>query len=490
MNEQNNTLSVTKHTMPCGDKSRTYQAIAGYMPITEEISDTKKTQIEKDSTEQAAQEKKLYGLKHTADIFFTAYTLEGTDSKNRPIMFAFNGGPGSSSVWLHMGGLGPRKVAMNDDGSMPSPPGELVDNTNTWLDFTDLVFIDPVTTGYSRAIEGDEAKKFREVEKDVETVAEFIRLYLTRYKRWNSPKYLVGESYGTTRAAALAHHLQIRQGIYLNGIIMISSALQFHAFVFDEKNDLAHITILPSYAATAWYHNKLADNLQKQPLEDVVEQARIFAFGEYASALLLGSKLDEIKKEKVIKKYAEMTALTPAYVRLSNLRISQFRFAKELFRHEGTTVGRLDGRVVGYQSDMMAAEADHDPSYVAIQSPYTAVMNHYLRNELEFLSDLPYEILTDRVRPWDFSKFENTYLDVSIRLQTAMMQNKYLKVLFANGYFDLATPFGATEYTINHLELAGDIRKNIIVTYYPSGHMIYNHTPSLNKLTDDVRKFL
>lgn len=425
-----------------------------------------------------------------ASVFFIAYTKEGAgDPAERPLTFSFNGGPGSSSVWLHLGLLGPRRVLMDEDGRPLPPPYRLVDNEHSLLDISDLVFIDPVTTGYSRPAPDEEAAQFHGIEEDVEWVAEFIRLYTTRFGRWSSPKFLIGESYGTTRAAGLAGHLQGRHGMYLNGIMLVSSILNFQTARFDVGNDLPHILFLPTYTATAWYHGQLEPRLQ-QDLRATLEEVEAFAIGEYAAALMRGDELAQEDRSQLVAKLASYTGLTPEYIEQTNLRLHIHRFVKELRRDERLTVGRLDSRFTGRDLDAAGERFEYDPSYSAIQGPYTATLNDYVRRELDFESDLPYEILTGRVWPWSYESHQNRYVNVGETLRQAMTKNPDLKVYVANGYYDLATPYFATEYTFSHLGLEPELRDHVRMRYYESGHMMYIHQPSLVQQKKDLAEFV
>jgi carboxypeptidase C (cathepsin A) len=380
-----------------------------------------------------------------ATIFFVSYAKQGGKKvAKRPITFSFNGGPGSSSVWLHLGLLGPKRVLMDEDGNPLAPPYMLVDNEHSLLDETDLVFIDPVSTGYSRAAEEDKAKGFHAFTQDIESIGEFIRLYTTRFRRWPSPKFLIGESYGTTRAAELAGFMQERHGMYFNGVILVSSILNFQTARFSPGNDLPYILFLPTFAATAWYHQRLGKDLQKD-LRKTLDEVEAFAGGEYAAALFRGSSLTSDERAQVARKLSQYTGLSEDYVGQTNLRIEIFRFTKELLRDQRRTVGRLDSRFMGIDRDAAGERFEFDPSYAAIQGPYTATLNDYVRTTLKFKSDLPYEILTGRVQPWQYDKFQNQYVDVANTLRKAMAQNPALKVFVANGYFDLATPYFATQ---------------------------------------------
>ncbi len=459
-------LRVTTHRVRIGTEEITYRATAGTMFLKEEDGKPK------------------------ASIFFVAYEKQGpTDPSKRPITFSFNGGPGSSSVWLHLGLLGPRRVLMDDEGYPPPPPYRLVNNDYSLLDVTDLVFIDPVTTGYSRAVPGEDPRQFHGVDEDVTWVGEFIRLYATRFTRWASPKFLIGESYGTTRAAALAGHLQERHGMYLNGVMLISAILNFQTASFAVGNDLPYILYLPSYMATAWYHKRLPAALQGD-LQTALARAEAFALGTYTTSLMKGDALDEAESQNLAHALAELTGLSEAYVRQSNLRIGLARFVKELLRSERRTVGRLDSRFKGIDRDAAGERYEFDPSYAAIQGPFTATLNDYVRRELKFECDLPYEILTGRVSPWNYGGYQNRYLNVAETLRKAMSMNPYLRVFVACGYYDLATPYLAAKYTIDHMELDPTLRGNITMRYYQAGHMMYIHKPSLVALKQDLAAFL
>jgi len=460
-------LVETTHTVTIAGAQVKYTAITGTMPLKEDTDDPK------------------------ASIFFIAYIKSGESRPaERPVTFSFNGGPGSSSVWLHLGVLGPRRVKLEDDGSMPPPPFALVDNEYSLLDKTDLVFIDPVTTGFSRAAKKEDAKEFHGVEGDIKGVGEFIRLFLTKYKRWASPKFLIGESYGTTRAAGLASYLQDRHGMYLNGIMLISSILEFQTARFDSGNDLPYVLFLPTYTATAWYHKQLADDLQAD-LQGALRESERFAEGDYLKALLQGSELSSDDRTRVVAELARLTGLGEVYVDRSNLRVPIWRFVKELLRDEGRTVGRLDSRFTGIDANKVGDSYEYDPSYAATLGPFSSTFNDYVERELNFESQLPYEILTDKVFPWKMTD-ENRggYVNMTRSLREAMTQNPYLKVFVANGYYDLATPYFATEYTFSHLGLDSSLAGNVTMGYYQAGHMMYINTPSLIKLKADLAAFL
>ena len=425
-----------------------------------------------------------------ASVFYVAYTRDDvSDLTARPITFAFNGGPGSASIWLHLGAFGPRRVDMGDVGSLLPPPYKLVDNEYSLLDVTDLVFIDPVSTGYSRAVPGESPKQYHGIQQDIESVGDFIRLYATRNRRWTSPKFLAGESYGTTRAAGLSGYLQQRYGMYLNGIVLISSILNFQTAEFDRGNDLPYILYLPTYTATAWYHKKLSADLQAD-LQKALEESKNFAAHEYADALMAGDKLPDARRKEIAQKVARLTGLSEEFVERCDLRIELGRFDKELLRSERRTVGRLDGRFTGIDADAAGSDTDYDPSLAAIVGPYTATFTDYVRGDLKFESDLFYEFLTGRVRPWSFEPYENRYVNVAETLRSAMTQNPFLHVFVAKGYYDAATPFFAAEYTFDHLGLDPTLRSHLSGDYFEAGHMVYVNPPSLAKLKKDVAEFM
>jgi carboxypeptidase C (cathepsin A) len=406
------------------------------------------------------------------------------------VTYSFNGGPGSSSVWLHMGALGPKRVVYKDDEGHPSPPPyRTVDNESTVLDVTDLVFIDPVTTGFSRSIPVKDDSKFHGVEADVRSVGEFIRLWTTRNGRWSSPKFLAGESYGTTRAAGLSGWLQ-DQGFYTNGLILMSSILNFQTARFDTGNDLPYILFLPTYTATAWYHKRLAADLQSGGLEKAVDESERFALGDYTNALMKGDAIGDAERKSIVTKLARLTGLSPEYVERTNMRVRIDRFDKELLRDQRRTVGRLDSRFTGIDRDAASETPDYDPSYSAIMGEYTAVLNDYVRRELKYESDLPYEILTDRVRPWSYDRNNNRYVDVAETLRGAMSENPFLRVYVANGYYDLATPFAATKYTFARMGLDPEVRKNVSMDYFEAGHMMYIDRRAHAKLKKDIADFI
>jgi carboxypeptidase C (cathepsin A) len=429
--------------------------------------------------------------KPKASVFFVSYTRDGTkDPADRPVLFAFNGGPGSSSVWLHLGVFGPRRVVLGEADAGTAPPFRLVDNDHSVLDLVDIVFVDPVSTGYSRPLEGEDREQFHGVSEDVEWMAEFIRLWTTRAGRWASPKYLAGESYGTARAAALAGKLQDRHGMYLNGVVLISAVLMFQTASPSPGNDIGYISYVPTMAATAWYHGRLDASVED--LEALVADVEDFVAGDYATVLMRGSRASDDERTSVAERLSRFTGLSVDFIRRSNLRIAPHRFMKELLREEARTVGRLDSRFTGIDSDAAGEAPDYDPSYAAIQGPYTATLNHYVRHDLEFENDDVYEILAGhKVHPWKAGELgEGRFIDVSGTLRDAMSKNRSLRVFLASGYFDLATPFFAAEWTLDHMGLDPSLVPNIVTKRYPAGHMMYVHEPSIRALRDDLASFL
>jgi carboxypeptidase C (cathepsin A) len=403
-------------------------------------------------------------------------------------MFSFNGGPGSSSVWLHLGALGPRRVQMLPDGAMPPPPFQLVDNEHTWLDFTDLVFIDPVGTGYSRAARPELASRYFGLQGDIQSVGEFIRLYLVRNQRWTSPLYLVGESYGTTRAAGLSGYL-VDRGVAFNGVMLVSTIMNFQTARFARGNDLPYVLFLPTYTAIARYHKRLAPDLQGGDLRKLLDEVERWAATDYTVALAKGDRLTPSERQEVVDRLNRYTGLSKTFIENSDLRIEIQRFDKELLRDQKRTVGRLDGRFKGIDDLAVSERPDFDPSMAAIRPPYTATFNQYVRSELGFRSDLEYFILGGGVGRWDFGS-DNAYADTSDALRSAFNKNPYMKLFVASGYYDLATPYFAAEYTLRHMGLDPALRANVTTTFYEAGHMMYVDQTSLAQLKRDAADFV
>jgi carboxypeptidase C (cathepsin A) len=422
-----------------------------------------------------------------AKVFFTYYKKDGEEAGKRPVTFTFNGGPGSSSVWLHMGGIGPKRVLLQDDGLAPPPPYQYINNEFTWLSKSDLVFIDPVSTGFSRAAPGESPKQFHGYEEDISSMGSFIRHFLSRYERWGSPKYLAGESYGTTRAAGLSKFLQDRYRIYVNGIFLISAVLNFGTNDYYVGNDLPRALYIPSYTAAAWYHKKLAPALQKD-LQKTLKESEQFAIGEYATALLKGGWLSDIEKDAIATKMSYYTGLSKELILQSNLRVVEGRFWKELRRSEGLTIGRLDARFTGRDLDDAGETVSFDPSFANIDGSFTAAINDYFQKELNFKEEKGYNIFGD-VYPWNYNNVQNQYLNVAESLRDAMSKNPALKVYVGCGFYDFATPYFTAQYDIEHMFLRPEQRKNVQVHTYEAGHMYYINKPSLAQFKKDVDAF-
>jgi carboxypeptidase C (cathepsin A) len=466
-------LTVTHHEITAGGAPLSYTVTAGRMVL-------RKEQQADDAFE---------GHQATAEVFVVAYTADRAaeaDAADRPVTFAFNGGPGSASVWLHLGLLGPRRVLMGDAGALLPPPYGLADNEQTLLRHSDLVFIDPVSTGFSRAVTGGKPADFHGFAGDIESVGEVIRLWTTRNDRWMSPKYLCGESYGTTRAAGLAQHLQERYGMYLNGLILISCFLDGATTVFTSGNDEAFACYLPTYAAIAHYHGQHGD----RPLREVLDEAEDYAARDYPWALARGSRLSAAERAAHVARVAALTGLTEDYVDRVNLRPEHIRYFTELLRSRRRTVGRLDGRFTGWSDDYGREHWTSDPSIDAITGPYATALNHYVRGELEYHSDLPYEVLTSRVQPWSYKEFEAAHLYVADKLAAAMRANPHLRVHVACGYHDGATPYFAAEHTFAHLAIPPELAANIEFSYFEAGHMMYVHEPSRLEQSRQLARFV
>jgi carboxypeptidase C (cathepsin A) len=429
-------------------------------------------------------------------IYSTAYTR--TDVKDlslRPIAFLYNGGPGSSSIWLHMGAFGPKRVVTVNAGVTPPAPYKLEDNANSLLDKADLVFIDPVGTGFSHAVGKAQDKDFWGIDQDVKSLAQFISIYVTRNNRWNSPKFLIGESYGTFRSAVLGNYLQEHDNMYLNGIVLMSSVLDLGTISFYPGVDAAYIYYLPSYAAAAWYHKMLKD--RPENLDAFVEEARKFATGEYASALLKGDNLTSAEKTAIAQKLSGFTGLSTDYLLKADLRVKLGQFMEELQRSKGLTTGRLDARFSGPSYDPLGEYAEYDPQETAISGAFVALFNTYVREDLKFGQDKTYQVSAEGAgRGWDWKRegrrggFFPGAPNVEEDLVQALISNVHLKVQIENGYYDMATPFLATEHTVDHLELPENLRKNIDLKYYDAGHMMYVHDEDLTKLKGNIASFI
>jgi len=464
-------LVTSQHTLTIDGRELPYTATTGRIVLKQEV----------------LTDGKFDGHQAKAEVFLTAYTLDGADATERPVTFAFNGGPGSSSIWLHLGLLGPRRVVSGDAGELTPPPYGLVDNAETLLRHSDLVFIDPVSTGYSRAVEGEKPGDYHGFTRDLESVGEVIRLWTSRNGRWMSPKFLAGESYGTTRAAGLASHLQERYGMYLNGVMLISAVLEFGTLDFTPGNDLPYTLFLPTYAAIAHYHGMVPD----RTLEEVLADAERFAAGRYPNALAQGNRIPAEYRAEVVGRIAALTGLSEDYVDRVNLRIEHMRFFGEVLRSRRQTVGRLDGRFTGWEADYAGETPGKDPSFNAIIGPYTAALNHYVRVELGYENDLPYEILSmDAAKNWSYREFEGQQITVADKLAEAMRVNPHLKVHVACGHYDGATPYFATEHTLGRLPLPAELLGNIETKYYPAGHMMYVHDPSRIQQSEDLATFI
>lgn len=425
-----------------------------------------------------------------AGISYIAYAKVGTKNPSeRPLMFSFNGGPGSSSVWLHLGAVGPKRVKMMPDGSLPDSPYELVDNPESWLEHTDLVFIDPVGTGYSRAVKREDDEKYWGLKADIQSVGDFIRLYLTRSKRWASPLYLVGESYGTTRAAGLAGHLA-DYGIAFKGIVLVSSVLSFQTLRFTQGNDLPYAYFLPTYAATAAFHGKVKP---RKALRSWLREVEQWALTDYTVALAKGDGLSKSAREATIRKLVSYTGLTPTFIDHSDLRINIHEFCKELMRDKKLTVGRLDSRFTGIDYKLTGNVPEVDPSMTAIRAPYTTMINDFLTRILGYETDEIYRIMGEGDRrlwtAWDWGSAGEGHPDTTQALWSALSKNPHMKVMVASGYYDLATPYFATYYTLDHMRL-GSLRKNFVCTEYAAGHMMYIDERELVALKKDVSAFL
>ena len=423
-----------------------------------------------------------------ANIFYTAYTrIEKAESGKRPVMFCYNGGPGSASVWLHLGALGPRRVKTNPDGSLPAPPFALVDNEFSPLDASDLVFIDPVATGYSRVAKDEKGEDFFGDEGDLNSVGEFIRLWATRHDRWLSPKFLCGESYGVFRAAGLADHLRDRCGMYLNGLVLVSGVLDFGTIRAATGYDLPFALSLPAFTAAAHFHKKLPADLQAD-LDKALAEARAFAQGEFLTALHAGAALAPDARKKIVAELARLTGLAPQIIEDNNLRVDEGIFRKQLLHGEGLILGAYDARLTGRDGDAASPYPSFDPSAAAVFGPFSACMNAYARDELKFENDLPYEFLKG-MPAWNYN-VRNSYPNAGERLAGAMNINPHLKILVLGGRCDLVCPIDAMHHALDHLALAGTYRTNISYAEFDAGHMMYINHPDLEKMSAVIGKFV
>lgn len=423
-----------------------------------------------------------------ASVFYVAYTRQDVKNRGtRPVMFCFNGGPGSASVWLHLGALGPRRAKMNADGSEPAPPFQVTDNEYSLLDNSDLVFIDPVATGFSRVAKDEKADQFFGNDADVACIGEFIRLWTTRHERWLSPKYLCGESYGVFRAAGLADYLHSRYGLYLNGLVLVSGVLDFATISGGTGNDVPYPLILPAYTAAAFYHKKLPDDLQGD-LTKALAESREFARGEFTTALRQGGSLAADEKEKVVTELARLTGLPMDVIRDNDLRVDPGVFRKQLLHKEGLILGAYDARLTSRDGDPATPWAIFDPSSVAVMGPFSAAMNSYVRSELKFEDDLPYELLAG-VQPWNYGS-HNEFPNASDRLAAVMNQDPYMRILVLGGRCDLVCPIDTIKDSLAHMPVAPERRANISFAEFDAGHMMYINLPDLQKMHTELEKFI
>ena len=456
---------VTHHTIRLHGTTLGYTATTGMLPIRNDTTGA----IE-------------------GGMFFVAYNKDGvSDTNARPLSFIFNGGPGSATVWLHMGAFGPKKVHLNPDGTNPPPPYTYEDNQSTLLDQSDLVFLDPVGTGFSRAARPELGPKFWGLDEDIHAVGEFVRLYLTRYDRWGSPKFVAGESYGTTRAAHLSGYLADR-GIALNGVVLISTVLNFGASAMDAGNDLGFVNFLPSYAATAWYHKKLGADLQRLTVDQVAAQAEKWADGDYAHALMRGARLTDAERHAIAEQLARFTGTSTTFAEENDLRINLGRFNQELLRDKHLTTGRLDSRFSTYATDQGAERGQFDPSEASIRNSFSPVMSEYARRELGYHNEDVYYILGGGIGRWRYPQ-NNGYANVVPSLERAFAKNPEMRLYVAEGYYDMATPYFAVEYTLAHMSVDPRVRAGIVTERFEAGHMVYIDSPSMTKMRDGLRRF-
>ncbi|HWX91206.1 MAG TPA: hypothetical protein VNY29_01130 [Terriglobales bacterium] len=426
-----------------------------------------------------------------AEMFFVAYTLDGQETDKRPLTFCFNGGPGSASVWLHLGSVGPKQVVLQPNGFMPAAPYRMSDNPHSLLDKSDLVFVDAIGTGFSRAANAEANKKFLAVKGDIEAFGEFIRLYLTRNDRWPSPLFILGESYGTTRAAGIANHLA-DHGISFNGITLLSTAMDLGTLEWSKNNDVPYILLVPSFTMIAAYHKRLAPDLM-QDLARTRQEAERWAANDYMLALAKGDSLTPEERQKIIDQYARYTGLDRKLIDNANLRIDVGEFTHNLLLDQKLRVGRLDGRFTGPDPDGLLDTPFYDPTGSAMVPPYTAVFNNYVRTELGYKVDMPYRVFAyeePEFRKWEWGSADQGFPNTAPGLRAAMVKNPYLKVLVMEGYYDLATPYAAANYSIDHLDLGPEYRKNVSFATYESGHMVYIESGAHAKMKRDLVEFM
>lgn len=448
---------VTQHTGRFNGQTVNYAAEVGWIPIREDG-------------------------RIVAKMSYIAYTKNGvTDPSTRPLIFSFNGGPGTASVWMHLGYTGPRRVTYDDEGFQQRPPAGLEDNPHSILDAADIVYIDPIGTGFSRMVEGEDPHKFHGKLADIQSVGDFIYAFVNRKDRWASPKFIIGESYGTTRAAGLAASVQSRFQMFLNGVILVSAT----ELDVERGPEVTFALNLPTQAATAWYHKQMEPGLQSKPLQAVLAEVEAFAMGEYLMALVKGDQLTDAERDAIAAKVARYSGLSKDYVLQANLRVSFQRHWKELLRDQRLTVGRLDTRYLGIDLDAAGERPEYSPEMVDWNGPFGAAINQYLRRELKYNPEIQYYVWGN-VRPWA----QDPQANVGDMLRTAMRDNPYLKVLVQGGYYDAACDYFNAKYTMHHLQPGGEFKDRYRFAWYESGHMMYLRKPDLENANNDLRKFI